>query len=86
MVFFFFCASSLRLEGAVSILDMDSNVEEKLRLESKGGATGLNLKEDERIYFGGLPISGNYRYMSSFRHTFINVCNPKKTHSLIVVV
>lgn len=43
------------------ILDMDTNEEEKLFINSKGGATGLNLKEDERLYFGGLPTIGNYR-------------------------
>ncbi|KAL7889054.1 hypothetical protein AOLI_G00040280 [Acnodon oligacanthus] len=53
--------SRSRKEGTVTILDMDSNVEEKLYAESQGGATGLNLKEDERIYFGGLPTIGNYR-------------------------
>ncbi|XP_072533209.1 laminin subunit alpha-2 isoform X2 [Salminus brasiliensis] len=47
--------------GVVAILDMDSNMEEKLFTESQGGATGLNLKEDDRIYFGGLPTIGNYR-------------------------
>uniref|UniRef100_A0AAR2JGC3 Basement membrane-specific heparan sulfate proteoglycan core protein n=1 Tax=Pygocentrus nattereri TaxID=42514 RepID=A0AAR2JGC3_PYGNA len=53
--------SRSRKEGTVTILDMDSNAEEKLYTESQGGATGLNLKEDERIYFGGLPTIGNYR-------------------------
>ncbi|KAL6485504.1 hypothetical protein MHYP_G00048960 [Metynnis hypsauchen] len=53
--------SRSRKEGTVTILDMDSNVEEKLYTESQGGATGLNLKEDDRIYFGGLPTIGNYR-------------------------
>ncbi|XP_058247538.1 laminin subunit alpha-2 isoform X3 [Hemibagrus wyckioides] len=48
-------------QGTVIILDMDSNEEEKLSIHSQGGATGLNLKEDERIYFGGLPTIGNYR-------------------------
>lgn len=42
---------------------MDTNEEEKLFMDSQGGATGLNLKEDERIYFGGLPTIGNYRYL-----------------------
>ncbi|MCJ8749868.1 hypothetical protein PDJAM_G00192550 [Pangasius djambal] len=48
-------------EGTVLLLDMDTNEEEKLFIDSQGGATGLNLKEDERIYFGGLPTIGNYR-------------------------
>uniref|UniRef100_A0A3Q3L5T1 Laminin subunit alpha-2 n=1 Tax=Mastacembelus armatus TaxID=205130 RepID=A0A3Q3L5T1_9TELE len=29
---------------------------------SQGSATGLNLKENQKIYFGGLPTIGNYRY------------------------
>ncbi|XP_062857847.1 laminin subunit alpha-2 [Trichomycterus rosablanca] len=57
----FLTMTRTKKQGTVSILDMDTNVEEKLYLESKGGAMGLNLKEDEKIYFGGLPISGNYR-------------------------
>lgn len=31
-------------------------------MTSPGGATGLNLREDERMYFGGLPKAGRYRY------------------------
>lgn len=31
-------------------------------MTSSGGATGLNLREDERMYFGGLPKAGRYRY------------------------
>lgn len=50
-----------RLSGTVLILDMDTNEEETLLVDSQGGATGLNLKEGERIYFGGLPTIGNYR-------------------------
>ncbi|XP_060740347.1 laminin subunit alpha-2 isoform X3 [Tachysurus vachellii] len=48
-------------EASVIIIDMDTNKEEKLSISSQGGATGLNLKEDEKIYFGGLPTIGNYR-------------------------
>ncbi|XP_060769556.1 laminin subunit alpha-2 [Neoarius graeffei] len=48
-------------EGTVIIVDMDTDEEEKLFITSQGGATGLNLKEDERIYFSGLPTSGRYR-------------------------
>ncbi|KAK3506985.1 hypothetical protein QTP70_034266 [Hemibagrus guttatus] len=48
-------------QATVLILDMDTNEEEKLSIHSQGGATGLNLKEDERIYFAGLPTIGNYR-------------------------
>ena len=47
----------------MTIVDIDTNEEEKLVVSSQGSATGLNLKEGERIYFGGLPTIGNYRYV-----------------------
>ena len=46
----------------VTVVDMDSNEDEKLLVTSLGSATGLNLRDTERIYFGGLPTIGNYRY------------------------
>lgn len=43
-------------------MNIDTNEDEQLRMTSSGGATGLNLREDERMYFGGLPKAGRYRY------------------------
>ncbi|XP_065124896.1 laminin subunit alpha-2 isoform X2 [Paramisgurnus dabryanus] len=56
-----FTMSRTRQKGTIIVVNIDSNEEEKLVMTSPGGATGLNLKEDERIYFGGLPKSGQYR-------------------------
>ncbi|XP_076872711.1 LOW QUALITY PROTEIN: laminin subunit alpha-2 [Brachyhypopomus gauderio] len=53
--------SRSRKQGTVAIVDMETNTEEKLFVESPGGATGLNLKEDDRIFFGGVPTIGSYR-------------------------
>uniref|UniRef100_I3JEL5 Laminin subunit alpha-2 n=1 Tax=Oreochromis niloticus TaxID=8128 RepID=I3JEL5_ORENI len=47
--------------STVSIVDIDSSDEEKIVATSLGSATGLNLKEHQKIYFGGLPTIGNYR-------------------------
>uniref|UniRef100_A0A669EDF2 Laminin subunit alpha-2 n=1 Tax=Oreochromis niloticus TaxID=8128 RepID=A0A669EDF2_ORENI len=46
--------------STVSIVDIDSSDEEKIVATSLGSATGLNLKEHQKIYFGGLPTIGNY--------------------------
>uniref|UniRef100_A0AAQ4RFF4 Basement membrane-specific heparan sulfate proteoglycan core protein n=1 Tax=Gasterosteus aculeatus aculeatus TaxID=481459 RepID=A0AAQ4RFF4_GASAC len=45
----------------VTVVDIDSGVEEKIVSSSQGSATGLNLKENQKLYFGGLPTVGNYR-------------------------
>lgn len=42
-------------------MNIETNEDEHLDLNSTGGATGLNLREDERMYFGGLPKAGKYR-------------------------
>ncbi|XP_061668188.1 laminin subunit alpha-2 [Syngnathoides biaculeatus] len=47
--------------ATVTIVDIDSSAEEKIAATSLGAATGLNLKEKQSIYFGGLPTVGNYR-------------------------
>uniref|UniRef100_A0AAY5EFW1 Laminin, alpha 2 n=1 Tax=Electrophorus electricus TaxID=8005 RepID=A0AAY5EFW1_ELEEL len=47
--------SRSRKQGTVTILGMGTDMEEKLSVESPGGASGLNLKEDDRIFFAGLP-------------------------------
>lgn len=50
-------------KATVTVVDIDSGAEEKILVSSLGSATGLNLKENQRIYFGGLPSIGNYRYV-----------------------
>lgn len=62
----------------MTIVDIDTNEEEKLLVSSQGSATGLNLKEEERIYFGGLPTIGNYRYVLS-RMPFPSTVGPYAT-------
>uniref|UniRef100_UPI003AAF5012 laminin subunit alpha-2 n=1 Tax=Centroberyx gerrardi TaxID=166262 RepID=UPI003AAF5012 len=47
-------------QATVTIVDIDSGAEEKMVATSQGSATGLNLKENQKIYFGGLPTIGNY--------------------------
>ncbi|KAI9543880.1 hypothetical protein NQZ68_004928 [Dissostichus eleginoides] len=46
--------------ATVTVVDIDSGAEEKIVTTSQGAATGLNLKEHQKIYFGGLPTIGNY--------------------------
>lgn len=53
----------LVFEATVTVVDVDSGAEEKMTVISQGSATGLNLKESQRIYFGGLPTIANYRYI-----------------------
>lgn len=48
-------------QATVTVVDIDSSAEEKFVATSQGSATGLNLKENQKIYFGGLPTIGNYR-------------------------
>ncbi|XP_029705872.1 LOW QUALITY PROTEIN: laminin subunit alpha-2 [Takifugu rubripes] len=48
-------------QATVTVVDVDSGAEEKMTVISQGSATGLNLKESQRIYFGGLPTIANYR-------------------------
>ncbi|XP_036405402.1 laminin subunit alpha-2 isoform X1 [Megalops cyprinoides] len=55
-----FTMTRMKNEATVTILDIDSNEEEKMVVTSQGPSTGLNLKEDERIYFGGLPTIRNF--------------------------
>lgn len=50
-------------KATVTVVDVDSGAEEKITVSSPGAATGLNLKENQRIYFGGLPSIANYRYV-----------------------
>ncbi|XP_031696725.1 laminin subunit alpha-2-like [Anarrhichthys ocellatus] len=48
-------------QATVTVVDIDSGAEEKIVSSSQGSATGLNLREHQKIYFGGLPTIGNYR-------------------------
>ncbi|CAJ1078287.1 laminin subunit alpha-2 isoform X2 [Xyrichtys novacula] len=48
-------------QATVTVVDIDSSAEEKIVTTSQGSATGLNLRENQKIYFGGLPTIGNYR-------------------------
>ncbi|XP_064196122.1 laminin subunit alpha-2 isoform X2 [Anguilla rostrata] len=54
-----FTMARLKKHATVTIVDIDSNEEEKMEATSQGASTGLNLREDERIYFGGLPTLRN---------------------------
>ncbi|XP_055005634.1 LOW QUALITY PROTEIN: laminin subunit alpha-2 [Boleophthalmus pectinirostris] len=47
-------------QATVTVVDIDSGAEERIVAVSQGSATGLNLRENQRIYFGGLPTIGNY--------------------------
>lgn len=59
MFFVYVCV----FEATVTVVDIDSSAEERVVAMSQGSATGLNLKENQKIYFGGLPTIGNYRYL-----------------------
>uniref|UniRef100_A0A3P8V0J9 Laminin subunit alpha 2 n=1 Tax=Cynoglossus semilaevis TaxID=244447 RepID=A0A3P8V0J9_CYNSE len=48
-------------QTTVTVVDINTNAEENIVATSQGSATGLNLKENQKIYFGGLPTIGNYR-------------------------
>ncbi|XP_034018533.1 laminin subunit alpha-2 isoform X2 [Thalassophryne amazonica] len=48
-------------QAKVTIVDIDSNEEEKITAESPSSAAGLNLKENQKLYFGGIPTIGSYR-------------------------
>ncbi|XP_062292940.1 laminin subunit alpha-2 [Scomber scombrus] len=56
----FLTMSRDKKQATVTVVDIDSSAEEKLVAISLGSATGLNLKENQTIYFGGLPTIGNY--------------------------
>ncbi|KAF3703025.1 Laminin subunit alpha-2 [Channa argus] len=52
---------SLTMSRNKKQVDVDRATEEKIEATSQGSATGLNLKENQKIYFGGLPLIANYR-------------------------
>ncbi|XP_061609364.1 laminin subunit alpha-2 isoform X6 [Phyllopteryx taeniolatus] len=51
-------------QATVTIVDIETSAEEKIAATSLGTASGLNLKEKQSIYFGGLPTIGNYSMKS----------------------
>lgn len=57
-------------KATVTVVDVDSGTEEKIVAFSQGSATGLNLRENQKIYFGGLPTIGNYRYTHIANHLY----------------
>ncbi|KAM4040964.1 laminin subunit alpha-2 isoform 3-T3 [Anomaloglossus baeobatrachus] len=50
-----FTLSRIQKQANFSIVDIDTNEEEKITATSTGSNFGLNLKSDEKIYFGGIP-------------------------------
>ncbi|XP_066461637.1 laminin subunit alpha-2 isoform X6 [Eleutherodactylus coqui] len=50
-----FTLSRIQKQANFSIVDIDTSEEEKITTTSTGSNFGLNLKADEKIYFGGLP-------------------------------
>uniref|UniRef100_A0A8D0L6L7 Laminin subunit alpha-2 n=1 Tax=Sphenodon punctatus TaxID=8508 RepID=A0A8D0L6L7_SPHPU len=56
-----FTLSRIQKQAEISIVDIDTNQEEIITASSTGKHFGLNLKTDERIYFGGLPTLRNLR-------------------------
>nr|DBA26649.1 TPA: hypothetical protein GDO54_010888 [Pyxicephalus adspersus] len=51
-----FTLSRIQKQANFSIVDVDTNEEDKVTTTSTGSNFGLNLKADENIYFGGLPV------------------------------
>ncbi|XP_069052056.1 laminin subunit alpha-2 isoform X1 [Lepisosteus oculatus] len=56
-----FTMARMQKQANVTIVDIDSGEAEKIVAVSGGASSGLNLKDDERIYFGGLPSLRNFR-------------------------
>ncbi|XP_006029235.2 laminin subunit alpha-2 [Alligator sinensis] len=54
-----FTLSRIQKQANISIVDLDTNQEETIATISTGSHFGLNLKADEKIYFGGLPTLRN---------------------------
>nr|XP_014348008.1 PREDICTED: laminin subunit alpha-2 isoform X3 [Latimeria chalumnae] len=51
----------IQRQANITIVDIDDNQEDKMVAVSKGTNSGLNLKDSEMIYFGGLPSLENLR-------------------------
>lgn len=71
-------------KATVTVVDIDSGVEEKIVSSSQGSATGLNLKENQKLYFGGLPTVGNYRYEYKHTDSTHSSCTFRQSHVFIV--
>ncbi|XP_072107642.1 laminin subunit alpha-2 isoform X2 [Mobula birostris] len=56
-----FTLSRILKQANISIHDVITNKEERLHMNSPGTNFGLNLKNNDKIYFGGLPIIQNLR-------------------------
>lgn len=54
-----FTLSRIQKQANISIVDIDSNQEENIATSSSGNNFGLDLKADDKIYFGGLPTLRN---------------------------
>ncbi|XP_062428549.1 laminin subunit alpha-2 isoform X4 [Rhea pennata] len=54
-----FTLSRIQKQANISIVDIDTNEEETIATTSTGSHFGLNLKSNEKIYFGGLPTLRN---------------------------
>ncbi|XP_069463573.1 laminin subunit alpha-2 isoform X3 [Ambystoma mexicanum] len=56
-----FTLSRIQKQANISIVDLDSEEEDNIVTLSVGSHFGLNLRSDEKIYFGGLPSLRNLR-------------------------
>ncbi|XP_075453399.1 laminin subunit alpha-2 isoform X2 [Ascaphus truei] len=56
-----FTLSRIQKQANASVVREDTNEEDKITITSTGSNFGLNLKADEKIYFGGLPVLRNLR-------------------------
>nr|KAF6341479.1 hypothetical protein mMyoMyo1_011899 [Myotis myotis] len=56
-----FTLSRIQKQANISIIDIDTNQEENIATSSSGNNFGLDLKADDKIYFGGLPTLRNLR-------------------------
>ncbi|XP_053520767.1 laminin subunit alpha-2 isoform X4 [Artibeus jamaicensis] len=54
-----FTLSRIQKQANISIIDIDTNQEENIATSSPGNNFGLDLKADDKIYFGGLPTLRN---------------------------
>nr|XP_013006500.1 laminin subunit alpha-2 isoform X4 [Cavia porcellus] len=54
-----FTLSRIQKQANISIVDIDTNEEENIATSSSGNNFGLDLKADDKIYFGGLPTLRN---------------------------
>ncbi|XP_074189665.1 laminin subunit alpha-2 isoform X4 [Rhinolophus sinicus] len=54
-----FTLSRIQKQANISIIDIDTDQEEIITTSSSGNNFGLDLKADDKIYFGGLPTLRN---------------------------